>query len=87
MAPLTKLYDSTVTPFVDYAAAIWAAKTYAGCETVQHRAIGTFLGTGEKSPLPAGDMGWTPVHISHQKEKIRYFMRLYKRMESLKNGI
>ena len=74
----TKLYNSTVTPVVDYSAAVWASKTYAGCESVQHKAIRTFLGTGKKSPLPAidGDMGWTPVHIRQQKEIIRYFVRL-----------
>ena len=59
------LLQSTVTPDVDYAAAVWASTTYACCENVQHKAIRTFLGTGKKSPLPAidGDMGWTPVHI------------------------
>lgn len=69
-----------VTTFVDNAAAIWAAKRYACYETVQHRAIQTFLGTWEKSSLPAidGDMGWKPVQIRHQKEIILYFMRLYK---------
>ena len=51
----TKLYESTVTPVVDYAAAVWASKTYACCENVQHKAIRTFLGTGKKSPLPAID--------------------------------
>ena len=76
----TKLYNSTVTPVVDYFAAVWASKTYACCENVQHKAIRTFLGTGKKSPLPAidGDMGWTPVHIRQQKEIVRYFIRLCK---------
>ena len=65
---------------MDYTAAVWASKTYAGCESVQHKAIRTFLGTGKKSPLPAidGDMGWIPVHIRQQKEIIRYFVRLCK---------
>ena len=76
----TKLYNSTVTPVVDYAAAVLASKTYACCENVQHKAIRTFLGTGKKSPLPAidGDMGWTPIHIRQQKEIVRYFIRLCK---------
>ena len=42
----TKLYNSTVTPVVDYAAAVWTSKTYVGCENVRHKAIRTFLGTG-----------------------------------------
>ena len=76
----TKLYNSTVTPVVDYAAAVWASKTYACCENVQHKAIRTFLGTGKESPLPAidGYMGGTPVHIRQQKEIVRYFIRLCK---------
>ena len=76
----TKLFNSTVVPVVDYAAAVWASKTYACCENVQHRAIRTFLGTGKKSPLPAidGDMGWIPAHIRQQKEIVRYFIRLCK---------
>ena len=76
----TKLYNSTVTPVVDYVAAVWASKTYAGCENVHHKAIRTFLGTRKKSPLPAidGDMGWTQVHIRQQKEIIKYFVRLCK---------
>ena len=74
----TKLNNSTVTPAVDYAAAVWASKTYADCENVQHKAIITFLGTGKKSPLPAivGNMGWTPVHKRQQKEIVRHFIRL-----------
>ena len=61
----TKLYNSTVTTFMVYAAAVWASKTYAGCENDHHKAIRTFLGTRKKSPLPAidGDMGLTQVHI------------------------
>ena len=32
----TKLYNSTVTPVVDYAAAVWASKTYAGCAKMRN---------------------------------------------------
>ncbi|CAG2189455.1 unnamed protein product [Mytilus edulis] len=57
----TKLFSSMVTPVMDYSSGVWGYKIYDKLETLQNRAIRTFLGVGKSAPNPAicGDMGWT----------------------------
>ncbi|XP_076072119.1 uncharacterized protein LOC143043825 [Mytilus galloprovincialis] len=49
----TKIYDSTVSPILEYASAVWGFKKYNPLERLQYRAIRTFLGVGKHAPLPA----------------------------------
>ena len=76
----TKLYHSTVTPIMDYAAAVWGSKTYDKLNSVQLRAQRTFLGVGKFTPSPAveGDMGWVPIKVRHHVDMIRYWIRVQK---------
>ena len=42
--PYHRMYDTLVAPVMDYAAEVWGAKNYDQCNTVQPRAMRTFLG-------------------------------------------
>ena len=48
----TKMYESLVTPIMDYGCEIWGYKQRGRCDVVQHRALRTFLGVGKCTPLP-----------------------------------
>ena len=54
----TKLYDSVVSPVINYAACVWGFKSYSCINAVQNRD----LRLGEYTPVVAlqGDMGWEP---------------------------
>ena len=74
----SKLYNSLVTPVMDYACGIWGYKDYNKLNTVQHRAMRCFLGVGKYTAIPAlyGEMCWTtPIHRRHL-DMVRYFVRL-----------
>ncbi|CAG2250049.1 unnamed protein product [Mytilus edulis] len=74
----TKIYDSTVSPILEYASAVWGFKKYNPLERLQYRAIRTFLGVGKHAPLPAitGDTGWTPIHMKTQCNMIKLWCKL-----------
>ncbi len=56
----TKLYDSLVTPIIDYGSAIWGFKSYDNIDKIQNRASRFFIGVHRFAPIAGyvGDMGW-----------------------------
>ena len=77
-ATYTKLYHSTVVPVCDYAAGIWGIRNYKKCQTLQNRAMRTFMGVGRMTPILFlyGDMKWVPHYIRQEGEVLRLWMRL-----------
>lgn len=59
----TKLFDSLVSPIIEYGAGIWGFRNYSCVNALQHRACRFFLGVGKYAPNAAvlGDMGWKPI--------------------------
>ena len=76
----TQLYQSCVCPVSDYASGVWGFHENVSCNTIQNRAIRSFLGVHKLTPILAisGDMGWTPVNIRHKGEMLRLWNRLVK---------
>ena len=74
----TKLYNSLITPVMDYGSAIWGYKDYARNNTVQHKAMRCFLGVGRFTAMPAiyGEMAWRTPQYRHHLDMVRYFVRL-----------
>ena len=74
----TQLYQSCVCPVSDYASGVWGFPENDSCNTVQNRAIRSFLGVHKLTPILAisGDMGWMPVNIRHKGEMLRLWNRL-----------
>ena len=63
---------------MDYSSAKWGYKDYNKNNTVQHRAMRTFLGVGKYTVIPAlyGELCWMTPHMRHQLDMIRLFVRL-----------
>ena len=61
----TKLFESIVSPVINYGACIWGFKTYSCINAVQNRAMRFFLGVGRYTPVAAlhGEMGWEPCIV------------------------
>ena len=61
----TKLFESIVSPVINYRACIWGFKTYSCINAVQNRAMRFFLGVGRYTPVAAlhGEMGWEPCIV------------------------
>ena len=80
----TRMYDSLVSPVMDYACEIWGVKMYACMNTTQHRAMRTFLGVGKCAPLPCmyGDMPWITPFTRHRSAAVRYWLRLTRMPQS-----
>ena len=76
----SKLYNNLVLPVMDYSSAIWGDKDYNKNNTVQQRAMHTFLGVGKYTAIPAlyGELCWMTPHtcMRHQLDMIRLFVRL-----------
>ena len=74
----TKVYDATVIPISDYAAGIWGTKTHRKFQTLQNRAMRTFLGVGKVTPVAFlyGEMAWLPPWIRHKTDVVRLWIRL-----------
>jgi hypothetical protein len=64
-----KLFDSLVSPTIEYGAAIWGYKSYSCINAIQLRACRFFLGVGRYTPNAAvmSDMGWTPIYCTQWK--------------------
>ncbi len=70
-----KLYDTYVTPVMDYCGAVWVFKDYDKCNTIQNRAIRAYLGVHHFSSNIAiqGDLAWiTQVICRHIDIKFWY---------------
>ena len=77
----TRLYDSLVSPVLNYGAGIWGNVNLQCANTVQNRACRFFLGVGSKTSNVAtrGEMGWKPqVHRQYLE-----VLRLHCRLEQL----
>ena len=75
-----KYYDACVVPIMDYCGAVWGYKPYAKCDTIQHRALRSFLGLHRFSSnlVIFGDTGWKPPYVRRRVDMIRLWHRLLK---------
>jgi len=74
----TKLYNCCVIPIMDYCAGVWGFHSYDKPNTVQNRAIRSFLGVHKFTSNVAiyGDMGWTRPRIRRRLDMVKLFIRL-----------
>ncbi len=78
------MFDMLVQPVMNYASAVWGSAKFEKCQTIQNRAMRTFLGVGKTAPISAimGDLAWSPVNVSQRKEVITYWLKLCKLPDS-----
>ena len=74
----TKMFDSCVSPMLDYCSGVWGYNKLEKLDTVQNRAIRLFLGVHRFTPNKAikGDMGWIPSRIRRHVNILRLWNRL-----------
>jgi len=74
----TKIYTSGVCPVLDYASEIWGYKTYPCIDSIQNRAIRSFLGVHNFAPILAmnGDFGLTHSSDRRKMAMLRYWNRV-----------
>ena len=72
------MYQSCVTPILDYASGVWGYGVHSKVDTVQNRAIRVFLGVHSFAPNLSinGDVAWTPCIIRRKIEILRFWNRL-----------
>ena len=70
-------------PIADYSAGIWGYKCYPKSETMQIRALRTFLGVNKFASSLAvnGDTGWPSMRIRRHLEMVRLWNRLVSMRE------
>ncbi len=80
----TKLFDSLVSPIIDYGSSIGGFKSYQSLEKVQNRATRFFMGVHRFAPIlgHVGDMGWDS---SRSRWKIN-MLRLWNRLVGMEDG-
>jgi hypothetical protein len=63
------LFDSFVSPIIEYGAAIWGYTSYSYINAIQLRACRFVLGVGRYTPNAAvmGVMGWIPIYHTQWK--------------------
>ena len=77
----TKLFDSCVSPILEYGAGIWAPhKKFPDIDNVSLRACRYYLGVHKYAPIPGiiGDMGWVPNTVRRQVASCRFWNRLIR---------
>ena len=76
----TKLFDSCVTPVLDYSSGVWGFSKYNCLEAIQNRAIHIYLGVHKFAPTLAlqGDMGWMSTENRQCLSVLRFWNRLLK---------
>ena len=77
----TKLYNSCVTPIMDYGSCCWHGITDVNpksIDDVQYRAMRYFLGVNRFTPMLGleGEMGWLPPKYRRDIDMIRYYNRV-----------
>ena len=79
----TKLFDTCITPIMDYSSGVWGFKDSPHADAVQNRIIRRFLGVHRFTPTLAvtGDMGWTPAIIKRKVNMVRLWCRLVRMNE------
>ena len=72
------LYDSGVTPILEYGSGVWGYVKSKEIETVQNRAMRFFLGVHRFAPIAGiiGDMGWTRPFLRRYLCMVRLWNRL-----------
>ena len=73
----TKLYNSCVSPILDYASGVWGYKSLNKLDTIQFRAMRFFMGVHKFAPNMAvvGDMGWIPCQIRRKLNILKLWNR------------
>ena len=76
----TKLFDSCVTPVLDYSSGVCGFSKYNCLEAIQNRAIRIYLGVHKFAPTLAlqGDMGWMLTENRQCLSVLRFWNRLLK---------
>jgi hypothetical protein len=74
----TKLFESCVTPIIDYGAEVWGFRNYNKPNLVQNKAMRIFLGVHRFAPVAGleGDMAW----LSPQYRRWLCILRLWNRL-------
>ena len=74
----SKMFDTSVSPILEYCSGVWGFKDFKECDKVHHRAARYFLGVHQKAPLLAisGDLGWT----NSQNKRYINILRLWNRL-------
>ena len=76
----TRCFNSNVNPVTDYGSEVWGYRKESCTDTIQLKAIRSYLGVHKHAPNLAilGDMGWTPSIIRRKLNLLRYWNRLIK---------
>ena len=79
-----KLYSSCVVPIMDYCAGVWGFKAYDKCNTIQNRAIRSFLGVHRftSNVVINGDLGWKSPNLRHKICMIKLWNRFISMNEN-----
>ena len=74
----TTLYNSGVSPILDYCSGVWGYSNFDKLNTIQNRAIRFFLGVHRFAPNLAinGDMGWVSCNTRKKTEMLKLWNRL-----------
>ena len=74
----TKLYESCVTPILDYSSSIWGFKNYNKPNLIQNKAMRIFLGVHRLAPVAGleGDMAWLSPQYRRWLNMLRYWNRM-----------
>lgn len=74
----TKLFDSSVTPVINYGTEVLGYLKNLKSDSIQIKAIKIFLGVHRFASNDAvqGDMGWLPNHLKRTLNVLRYWNRL-----------
>ena len=73
-----KLYNTGVTPILDYGAGIWGYKSFSNIDAIQNRAIRFFLGTHRFASNIAinGDVDWMECGVRRHLDMFRLWNKL-----------
>jgi len=84
----TKLFDSTVTPIIDYGSGVWGFKEYDGLNKLENRAIRSYLGTGKFTPIPAltGEMGWILPYVRNHCQMVKLWCQIVSMHKCTRTG-
>ena len=75
----TKLFESCVSPIMDYASGAWSAgETHKKLSQVQDRACRYFCGLSHNCSIAGmmGDIGWTPDIVQQDLNSVRLYNQL-----------
>ena len=74
----SKLFQTNITPILDYGSEIWGNIKSPKIDTVQNRAMKTFLGVNKFAANLAvsGDLGWSPSEVRRKVNMVRFWNRL-----------